>query len=70
MSTPTTFWRLAGMTYMGYVTRATSALRGGLKEPARTKAFAGQSFSYNRSTFADAVQSGKTEITKLATAGK
>ena len=32
MSTPTTFWRLAGMTYMGYVTRATAALRGGLKE--------------------------------------
>ncbi|GMI07660.1 hypothetical protein TrVE_jg13128 [Triparma verrucosa] len=70
MSTPTTFWRLAGMTYMGYVTRATAALRGGLKEPAKTKAFAGQAFTYNRSTFENATQSAKTEITKLANAGK
>ena len=70
MSTPTTFWRIAGMTYMNYVSRATLSLRSALKEPAKTKAFANNSISYNRSTFSDAVQSAKKEISELGAAGK
>ena len=70
MSTPTTFWRLAGMTYMNYVTRATHSLRSALKEPAKTKAFANSAISYNRSTFDNAVQGAKKEVTKLGQAGK
>eukprot|EP00566_Odontella_aurita_P034562 CAMPEP_0113593318 /NCGR_PEP_ID=MMETSP0015_2-20120614/38368_1 /TAXON_ID=2838 /ORGANISM="Odontella" /LENGTH=34 /DNA_ID=CAMNT_0000500017 /DNA_START=71 /DNA_END=171 /DNA_ORIENTATION=+ /assembly_acc=CAM_ASM_000160 len=34
MTTPTTFWRLAGMSYTQFVTRASTAVRAGLKEPA------------------------------------
>jgi len=71
MSAPTTFWRIAGMTYMGYVSRATGAMRNALKEPARTQAMGNNAFNYNRSTFnSEGVQSAKTNITTLEAAGK
>eukprot|EP00590_Aulacoseira_subarctica_P004330 CAMPEP_0172434576 /NCGR_PEP_ID=MMETSP1064-20121228/70708_1 /TAXON_ID=202472 /ORGANISM="Aulacoseira subarctica , Strain CCAP 1002/5" /LENGTH=65 /DNA_ID=CAMNT_0013182809 /DNA_START=63 /DNA_END=263 /DNA_ORIENTATION=+ len=38
MSTPTTFWRLAGMSYTQYIMRATQAMRSALKEPAKSRA--------------------------------
>eukprot|EP00594_Rhizosolenia_setigera_P007692 CAMPEP_0178939222 /NCGR_PEP_ID=MMETSP0789-20121207/87_1 /TAXON_ID=3005 /ORGANISM="Rhizosolenia setigera, Strain CCMP 1694" /LENGTH=66 /DNA_ID=CAMNT_0020618033 /DNA_START=220 /DNA_END=420 /DNA_ORIENTATION=+ len=51
MTTPTTFWRIAGMSYVQYVNRATTALRSALKEPAKTKAAASETFSFNVATW-------------------
>ena len=65
----TTYWRLAGLSYMQYVTRATSTLRSALKEPARTKAKANTEFAYNKSFFEAGVQSAKKRVTDLGAAG-
>eukprot|EP00558_Chaetoceros_sp_UNC1202_P003658 CAMPEP_0197234792 /NCGR_PEP_ID=MMETSP1429-20130617/2446_1 /TAXON_ID=49237 /ORGANISM="Chaetoceros sp., Strain UNC1202" /LENGTH=70 /DNA_ID=CAMNT_0042693281 /DNA_START=70 /DNA_END=282 /DNA_ORIENTATION=+ len=69
MSTPTTFWRLAGMSYTQYVTRAATAMRTALKEPAKTKAMANEAFSYNATVWEGGVGSGKKNISKLGDAG-
>eukprot|EP00521_Asterionellopsis_glacialis_P005405 CAMPEP_0195266904 /NCGR_PEP_ID=MMETSP0706-20130129/12282_1 /TAXON_ID=33640 /ORGANISM="Asterionellopsis glacialis, Strain CCMP134" /LENGTH=71 /DNA_ID=CAMNT_0040321573 /DNA_START=27 /DNA_END=242 /DNA_ORIENTATION=+ len=69
MSTPTTFWRLAGMSYTQYVTRASSTLRAALKEPARSKALEQEKFSYNAAKWAAGETSGKTPIDTLKKAG-
>jgi Mitochondrial ATP synthase epsilon chain len=53
-----------------YVTRASSAVRGALKEPAKLKVKTQEAFSYNVSTWSNGVQSSKTPINKLAAAGK
>eukprot|EP00592_Proboscia_alata_P002088 CAMPEP_0194376114 /NCGR_PEP_ID=MMETSP0174-20130528/24607_1 /TAXON_ID=216777 /ORGANISM="Proboscia alata, Strain PI-D3" /LENGTH=64 /DNA_ID=CAMNT_0039156675 /DNA_START=71 /DNA_END=265 /DNA_ORIENTATION=- len=49
MTTPTTYWRLAGMTYVQYVSRASSTVRAALKEPAKSKAAKNEVFSFNSS---------------------
>ncbi|CAM9764648.1 unnamed protein product [Choristocarpus tenellus] len=59
MSQATTFWRLAGMTYLEFANKATSVVRAGLKEPARSKALAREAVTYNRNTFTEGVASGK-----------
>ena len=69
MSTPTTFWKLAGMSYMQYVSRSTTVLRSALKEPARTKAFANDSFFYNRAVWENGVSGPKKGITEISKAG-
>eukprot|EP00586_Coscinodiscus_wailesii_P011953 CAMPEP_0172494960 /NCGR_PEP_ID=MMETSP1066-20121228/59859_1 /TAXON_ID=671091 /ORGANISM="Coscinodiscus wailesii, Strain CCMP2513" /LENGTH=70 /DNA_ID=CAMNT_0013266317 /DNA_START=164 /DNA_END=376 /DNA_ORIENTATION=+ len=69
MATPTTFWRLAGMSYVQYVTRASSAVRNAAKEPAKSKLAANSKFSYNASVWEGGVQGKKVEIDVLSKAG-
>jgi hypothetical protein len=52
-----------------YVNRASSAVRGALKEPARTKAMAQEHFQYNASTWENGTQGVKTAIQSLKAAG-
>eukprot|EP00520_Triparma_pacifica_P000157 CAMPEP_0118640794 /NCGR_PEP_ID=MMETSP0785-20121206/4939_1 /TAXON_ID=91992 /ORGANISM="Bolidomonas pacifica, Strain CCMP 1866" /LENGTH=70 /DNA_ID=CAMNT_0006532197 /DNA_START=41 /DNA_END=253 /DNA_ORIENTATION=+ len=70
MSTPTTFWRLAGITYMSYVSRATSSLRSSLKEPLKSKLSKDFNLSYNRSTWEEGVQGVKKQVDMLEKAAK
>lgn len=70
MSTPTTFWRLAGVSYVQYVSKASSTLRAALREPARSKAAAQESFAYNRATYAKGVPSQKVKVDQLDAVGK
>eukprot|EP00569_Conticribra_weissflogii_P000688 CAMPEP_0171356832 /NCGR_PEP_ID=MMETSP0878-20121228/45929_1 /TAXON_ID=67004 /ORGANISM="Thalassiosira weissflogii, Strain CCMP1336" /LENGTH=70 /DNA_ID=CAMNT_0011862859 /DNA_START=737 /DNA_END=949 /DNA_ORIENTATION=+ len=70
MSTPTTFWRLAGVSYVQYVTKASSTVRAALKEPAKSKAMAQEVFSYNRSQWVDGQQGAKTMVDGLKAVGK
>eukprot|EP00561_Arcocellulus_cornucervis_P013594 CAMPEP_0185802208 /NCGR_PEP_ID=MMETSP1322-20130828/1878_1 /TAXON_ID=265543 /ORGANISM="Minutocellus polymorphus, Strain RCC2270" /LENGTH=70 /DNA_ID=CAMNT_0028497961 /DNA_START=62 /DNA_END=274 /DNA_ORIENTATION=+ len=69
MTTPTTFWRLAGMSYVQFVTRASSTVRAGLKEPARSKAMAQESFTYNTSKWSAGDQGEKVAVDALGKAG-
>ncbi|CAB9526239.1 Mitochondrial ATP synthase epsilon chain [Seminavis robusta] len=71
MSPPvTTYWRLAGMSYLQYVNKAASTMRGALKEPAKTKAMAQEAFQYNTSVWSGGVQGAKTPVTSMGAAGK
>eukprot|EP00550_Attheya_septentrionalis_P009808 CAMPEP_0198283674 /NCGR_PEP_ID=MMETSP1449-20131203/3248_1 /TAXON_ID=420275 /ORGANISM="Attheya septentrionalis, Strain CCMP2084" /LENGTH=72 /DNA_ID=CAMNT_0043980397 /DNA_START=69 /DNA_END=287 /DNA_ORIENTATION=+ len=70
MATATTFWRLAGMSYVQYVTKATSTVRMALKEPAKSKAMQQEIFEYNAASWVAGKQGAKTAVTKLAMAGK
>eukprot|EP00429_Kryptoperidinium_foliaceum_P024427 CAMPEP_0176128946 /NCGR_PEP_ID=MMETSP0120_2-20121206/65178_1 /TAXON_ID=160619 /ORGANISM="Kryptoperidinium foliaceum, Strain CCMP 1326" /LENGTH=70 /DNA_ID=CAMNT_0017464089 /DNA_START=62 /DNA_END=270 /DNA_ORIENTATION=+ len=65
----TSFWRVAGMTYLQYVNRAATSVRSALKEPMKSKLTSGSSFSYNAATWEGGVQGVKTEITTLGKAG-
>eukprot|EP00752_Nemacystus_decipiens_P013890 g12330.t1 len=65
MSQATTFWRLAGMTYLEYASKATSVMRGALKEPARSTALAREVATYNRNIFVNGVPQGKVPVTSL-----
>jgi F-type H+-transporting ATPase subunit epsilon len=38
MSTGASFWRIAGLSYLQYVNKASACVRAGLKEPMKTKA--------------------------------
>ena len=49
---------------------AASAMRGALKEPAKTKAAAQEAFSYSSSVWTAGEQSAKTPVTSLKMAGK
>jgi len=69
MSTPTTFWRLAGMSYTQYVTRAASTVRASLKEPAKSKAMELESLSYNAAVWSNAESQGKNAVDTLGKAG-
>ncbi|CAM9859110.1 unnamed protein product [Pylaiella littoralis] len=65
MSQATTFWRLAGMTYLEYASKATTVMRGALKEPARTAAMARDAVSYNRNVFVNGQPQGKLPVANL-----
>jgi len=70
MSPPvTTFWRLAGMSYLQYVNTAATAMRGALKEPVKMKAMAQESFSYNSAAWSAGQAGTKTRIEALNAAG-
>ncbi|KAL3780450.1 hypothetical protein ACHAW5_004576 [Stephanodiscus triporus] len=60
MTTPTTFWRLAGVSYVQYVTKASSTVRAALKEPAKSKAMIQETYLFNKSTWTNGVQGPKT----------
>jgi len=47
------------------VNKATSAVRGALKEPAKRKATAQESFFFKSSLWENGVQGPKTEVTTL-----
>ena len=47
MSSATTFWRLAGMTYLQYVNTASATVRGVLKESIKAKALARDTVFFN-----------------------
>ncbi|KAL3782916.1 hypothetical protein HJC23_004895 [Cyclotella cryptica] len=91
MTTPTTFWRLAGVSYVQrcglsweggrafqgmskteaqYVTKASSTLRMALKEPAKSKAVAQETFAYNRAHWTDGNMGTKTLVDGLKSVGK
>ena len=53
-----------------YVTRAATSVRGALKEPAKRKAMAQESFTYNASAWEAGKQGRKTQIVSLSAAGK
>eukprot|EP00560_Eucampia_antarctica_P008849 CAMPEP_0197823728 /NCGR_PEP_ID=MMETSP1437-20131217/1049_1 /TAXON_ID=49252 ORGANISM="Eucampia antarctica, Strain CCMP1452" /NCGR_SAMPLE_ID=MMETSP1437 /ASSEMBLY_ACC=CAM_ASM_001096 /LENGTH=70 /DNA_ID=CAMNT_0043423037 /DNA_START=88 /DNA_END=300 /DNA_ORIENTATION=- len=69
MTTPTTFWRLAGMSYVQYVTKASSTVRAALKEPAKSKAMAQETFSYNKAAWDSGKQGEKKLVDVLSKAG-
>jgi hypothetical protein len=50
--------------YAQYVTKAASTVRAALKEPAKSKAIAQESFSFNKSTWTDGKQGAKTAMVK------
>eukprot|EP00545_Synedropsis_sp_CCMP1620_P006431 CAMPEP_0119005958 /NCGR_PEP_ID=MMETSP1176-20130426/2028_1 /TAXON_ID=265551 /ORGANISM="Synedropsis recta cf, Strain CCMP1620" /LENGTH=71 /DNA_ID=CAMNT_0006957823 /DNA_START=94 /DNA_END=309 /DNA_ORIENTATION=+ len=65
MATPqaaTSFWRIAGMSYLQYVGKSASTIRAGLKEPAKRKAMAQETFAYNRAIWKGGEQSAKEEV--------
>jgi len=62
----TTFWRIAGMTYLQYVNTAATAIRGALKEPAQRKAMAQEFYSYKSSVWENGVQGQKVAVGKQA----
>eukprot|EP00584_Thalassiosira_punctigera_P016487 CAMPEP_0172549882 /NCGR_PEP_ID=MMETSP1067-20121228/22576_1 /TAXON_ID=265564 ORGANISM="Thalassiosira punctigera, Strain Tpunct2005C2" /NCGR_SAMPLE_ID=MMETSP1067 /ASSEMBLY_ACC=CAM_ASM_000444 /LENGTH=67 /DNA_ID=CAMNT_0013337323 /DNA_START=84 /DNA_END=287 /DNA_ORIENTATION=+ len=66
MTTPTTFWRLAGVSYVQYVNKASSTLRMALREPAKSKAVAQETFAYNRSQWTEGAQGPKTMVGKFS----
>eukprot|EP00546_Thalassionema_frauenfeldii_P006666 CAMPEP_0178913524 /NCGR_PEP_ID=MMETSP0786-20121207/10892_1 /TAXON_ID=186022 /ORGANISM="Thalassionema frauenfeldii, Strain CCMP 1798" /LENGTH=70 /DNA_ID=CAMNT_0020586279 /DNA_START=66 /DNA_END=278 /DNA_ORIENTATION=- len=55
----TTFWRLAGMSYLQYVNKSASTIRMALKEPAKRKALALENFGYHKSVWEAGVQGEK-----------
>ena len=55
---------------MQYVTKASSAVRAALKEPAKTKAMAQETFSYNRATWSEGTMGAKTLVDGLKAVGK
>mmetsp|Transcript_2018 Transcript_2018/g.4556 ORF Transcript_2018/g.4556 Transcript_2018/m.4556 type:complete len:106 (+) Transcript_2018:1421-1738(+) len=66
----TTFWRIAGMTYLQYVNRAAGSVRSAVKEPMKSKLAAQGQFSYQASAWTAGEQGAKAEITALGAAGK
>ena len=52
-----------------FVTRASSAVRAGLKEPAKSKAMAQESFTYNASKWSAGEQGDKVAVEALGKAG-
>eukprot|EP00617_Octactis_speculum_P023288 CAMPEP_0185749580 /NCGR_PEP_ID=MMETSP1174-20130828/8275_1 /TAXON_ID=35687 /ORGANISM="Dictyocha speculum, Strain CCMP1381" /LENGTH=72 /DNA_ID=CAMNT_0028425743 /DNA_START=23 /DNA_END=241 /DNA_ORIENTATION=+ len=66
MSSATTFWRIAGMSYIQMGSVATSTVRNALKEPVKTSAMLREVVSYNRCTFGEGIQSAKLPITSFA----
>eukprot|EP00535_Pseudo-nitzschia_heimii_P010542 CAMPEP_0197175508 /NCGR_PEP_ID=MMETSP1423-20130617/1712_1 /TAXON_ID=476441 /ORGANISM="Pseudo-nitzschia heimii, Strain UNC1101" /LENGTH=71 /DNA_ID=CAMNT_0042624685 /DNA_START=62 /DNA_END=277 /DNA_ORIENTATION=- len=67
---PTTFWRIAGMSYLQYVNRAAGAVRAALKEPMKSQLAPQGQFSYNASAWEAGVQGPKNPVTSLSQAGK
>eukprot|EP00428_Durinskia_dybowskii_P032551 CAMPEP_0170253380 /NCGR_PEP_ID=MMETSP0116_2-20130129/26529_1 /TAXON_ID=400756 /ORGANISM="Durinskia baltica, Strain CSIRO CS-38" /LENGTH=73 /DNA_ID=CAMNT_0010504361 /DNA_START=31 /DNA_END=252 /DNA_ORIENTATION=+ len=65
----TSFWRVAGMTYLQYVNRAANSVRSAAKEPVRSKLLANSSFSYNAAKWEGGAQGTKTQISSLSKAG-
>jgi len=66
----TSFWRIAGMSYLQYVNRAAGSVRSALKEPMKSKLQAQGEFSYNASTWTKSVLNSKAEVKSLSQAGK
>jgi Mitochondrial ATP synthase epsilon chain len=53
-----------------YVSRASTAVRGALKEPAKHKAAAQETFFYKAAAWKGGIQGEKTAIVSLGAAGK
>ena len=69
MSAPTTFWRLAGLSYMQYVSKSSAVVRTCLKETSKVAQDRG-AVSYNNSVFKTGEQIGeKVAVTNLREAG-
>ena len=66
-SLPTTFSTLPPTRQ--FVTRASSTVRAALKEPAKSKAMAQESFTYNSSKWAAGEQGDKVAVSALGKAG-
>eukprot|EP00815_Leptocylindrus_aporus_P007462 CAMPEP_0116057328 /NCGR_PEP_ID=MMETSP0322-20121206/4541_1 /TAXON_ID=163516 /ORGANISM="Leptocylindrus danicus var. apora, Strain B651" /LENGTH=65 /DNA_ID=CAMNT_0003541309 /DNA_START=95 /DNA_END=292 /DNA_ORIENTATION=- len=62
MSTPTTFWRLAGMSYLQYVNKASAVVVNALKEPAKSQALARMEYSFNKSVWEAGTQGKKVPM--------
>ena len=60
-------WHRIGHTQ--FVTRASSTVRAALKEPAKSKAMAQESFAYNASKWSGGAQGDKVAVDALGKAG-
>eukprot|EP00541_Cyclophora_tenuis_P010842 CAMPEP_0116558610 /NCGR_PEP_ID=MMETSP0397-20121206/9902_1 /TAXON_ID=216820 /ORGANISM="Cyclophora tenuis, Strain ECT3854" /LENGTH=65 /DNA_ID=CAMNT_0004084219 /DNA_START=24 /DNA_END=221 /DNA_ORIENTATION=- len=60
--TATTFWRIAGMSYLQYINKATSTVRSALKEPAKQKAMQKEVFGFNKAVWEGGVQGPKVPV--------
>eukprot|EP00619_Florenciella_sp_RCC1007_P002565 CAMPEP_0205908578 /NCGR_PEP_ID=MMETSP1325-20131115/3303_1 /ASSEMBLY_ACC=CAM_ASM_000708 /TAXON_ID=236786 /ORGANISM="Florenciella sp., Strain RCC1007" /LENGTH=68 /DNA_ID=CAMNT_0053274791 /DNA_START=53 /DNA_END=259 /DNA_ORIENTATION=+ len=65
MSSATTAWRIAGMTYLQMAATATTTVRSALKEPMRSTALARDAVFYNRAGYTGGVQQPKTPVTSM-----
>eukprot|EP00527_Entomoneis_sp_CCMP2396_P000411 CAMPEP_0198146242 /NCGR_PEP_ID=MMETSP1443-20131203/28307_1 /TAXON_ID=186043 /ORGANISM="Entomoneis sp., Strain CCMP2396" /LENGTH=67 /DNA_ID=CAMNT_0043810131 /DNA_START=55 /DNA_END=258 /DNA_ORIENTATION=- len=61
----TTFWRIAGLSYLQYVNKAAGSIRSALKEPAKRKAMAQDKYYYKKSTWTAGEMGPKTECGAL-----
>lgn len=66
---PPTPFLLNPSTHQQFVTRASSTVRAALKEPAKSKAMAQESFTYNSSKWAAGEQGDKVAVSALGKAG-
>ncbi|GAX22503.1 hypothetical protein FisN_14Hh125 [Fistulifera solaris] len=70
-STPvTTFWRVAGMSYLQYINKAAGTMRSVLKEPAKTRAMAQEAYGYNAAVWEAGKQGPKLPVANIQQAGK
>ena len=60
---------LSPLQSLQFVTRAATTMRASLKEPAKTKAMANESFSYNAGIWKEGKSQGKTPVSDLGAAG-
>eukprot|EP00523_Entomoneis_sp_CCMP467_P010452 CAMPEP_0168727206 /NCGR_PEP_ID=MMETSP0724-20121128/5060_1 /TAXON_ID=265536 /ORGANISM="Amphiprora sp., Strain CCMP467" /LENGTH=66 /DNA_ID=CAMNT_0008774035 /DNA_START=47 /DNA_END=250 /DNA_ORIENTATION=- len=61
----TTYWRIAGLSYLQYVNKAATSIRGALKEPAKRKAVAQDKYFYKTSTWEAGTQGPKSDVGAL-----
>eukprot|EP00522_Entomoneis_paludosa_P016565 CAMPEP_0172452182 /NCGR_PEP_ID=MMETSP1065-20121228/9926_1 /TAXON_ID=265537 /ORGANISM="Amphiprora paludosa, Strain CCMP125" /LENGTH=66 /DNA_ID=CAMNT_0013204207 /DNA_START=81 /DNA_END=281 /DNA_ORIENTATION=- len=61
----TTYWRIAGLSYLQYVNRAASSVRTVLKEPAKRKALLQNNYYYKSAVWENGKQGAKTEVGAL-----
>jgi Mitochondrial ATP synthase epsilon chain len=59
-----------GLSTLQYVTRASSAVRGALKEPAKRKAMTQEQFQYKSAVWANGVQGPKSPVVSLSQVDK
>lgn len=68
MSTASSFWRLAKISYVEYLSKSTSALRQCLKEPMKTQAAGREKVGYTRAFWEGGARGERFDIASLAEA--
>ena len=68
MSTASSFWRLAKISYVEYLAKSTTALRTCLKEPLKTQAAGREKVGYTRAFWEGGARGERSDIESLAQA--